>query len=124
MDKIEFEKKWLSVFVPELTNDLYNDCYVYQYLWHVFSYGLVPKEKVLTGDMARDAYNNINKEGAIMIQLWDEETSEQVSAILDEYKTWEKIEDIPELYIVDREWKWTYVSTHENGWCGPYFYKK
>jgi len=124
MDKIEFEKKWLSVFVPELTNDLYNDCYVYQYLWHVFSYRLVPKEKVLTGDMARDAYNNINKEGAIMIQLWDEETSEQVSAILDEYKTWEKIEDIPELYIVDREWKWTYVSTHENGWCGPYFYKK
>ena len=124
MDKIEFEKKWLSVFAPELTNDQYNDCYVYLYLWHVFSYELVPKENVLTGDMARDAYNNINKEGAIMIQLWDEETSEQVSAILDEYKTWEKIEDIPELYIVDREWKWTYVSTHENGWCGPYFYKK
>ena len=124
MDKIEFEKKWLNVFAPELTNDQYNDCYVYQYLWHVFSYELVPKENVLTGDMARDAYNNINKEGAIMIQLWDEETSEQVSAILDEYKTWEKIEDIPELYIVDREWKWTYVSTHENGWCGPYFYKK
>lgn len=123
MDRTEFEKKWLNTFVPGLTDEQYNDCYVYQYLWHVFSYELISNESVLTGDMARKAYDNIDKENAIMIQLWDAETSEQTTKMSDKYKNWEQIEDIPELYIVARDWSWTYVSTHENGWCGPYFYK-
>ena len=106
-----------------LSGDQYNDCFVEQYLWHIFSYELIPKENVLTGDMARKAYENINKENAIMIQIWDDEVDERTTVLLDEYKNWKEIEDIPELFVVDKDWKWTYVSTHENGWCGPYFYK-
>lgn len=123
MNRIEFEKKWLNTFIPSLTDKQYNDCFVEQYLWHIFSYELIPKENVLTGDMARKAYENINKENAIMIQIWDDEVDERTTDLFDEYKNWEEIEDVPELFIVDKDWKWTYVSTHENGWCGPYFYK-
>lgn len=123
MERIEFEKKWLNTFVPDLTDKQYNEWFIDQYLWHVFSYEVISKENVLTGDMARKAYDNIDKENAIMIQIWDDEIIEETEELIDEYKNWEAIEDIPELFIVDKDWKWTYVSTHENGWCGPYFYK-
>lgn len=48
-----------------MTDKQYNDCYIDQYLWHVFSYEVVFKENVLTGDMARKAYNSIDKETGI-----------------------------------------------------------
>lgn len=123
MEREEFKRKWLDAFIPNLTKKQYNDCYVYQYLWHIFSYGLVPKEKVLQGKAAREAYERINKDNAIVIQIWDDDEIEQTFEITNEYKQWENIEDIPELFVVGEQWKWTYVSTHENGWCGPYFYK-
>ncbi len=54
---------------------------------------------------ARKAYENINKENAIMIQIWDDEVDERTTDLLDEYKNWEEIEDVPELFIVDKDWK-------------------
>ena len=123
MFRTEFEKKWLNTFAPDLTKKQYRDCYVGCYLWHVFSYELVPKDRVLSGDLAREAYNAINKENAITIQLWDDGDEIETSLIVEKYKKSEEIEDIPELYVVDKGWKWTYISTHENGYCGPYFLK-
>lgn len=29
-----------------------------------------------------------------------------------------------DVYVVDKEFNWTYVRTHETGWCGPYFSRK
>lgn len=29
-----------------------------------------------------------------------------------------------DVYVVDKEFNWTYVKTHETGWCGPYFSRK
>ena len=26
-----------------------------------------------------------------------------------------------DVYIVAKDFSWTYVKTHETGWCGPYF---
>ena len=26
-----------------------------------------------------------------------------------------------DVYVVDEDFRWTYVHTHEDGWCGPYF---
>ena len=28
-----------------------------------------------------------------------------------------------DVYIVAKDFSWTYVRTHEEGWCGPYFCK-
>ena len=69
MNGQEFEKKWLKKFVPQLTQEQYNTCYLNQYLWHVFSFGVIPGTAVLTGDDARAAYEAADKEGALMIQL-------------------------------------------------------
>ena len=29
-----------------------------------------------------------------------------------------------DVYIVAKDFSWTYVRTHEEGWCGPYFCKR
>jgi len=29
-----------------------------------------------------------------------------------------------DIYITDKEFSWTYVRTHETGWCGPYFSRR
>ena len=29
-----------------------------------------------------------------------------------------------DVYVVDREFQWTYVHTHEDGWMGPYFCRR
>jgi len=29
-----------------------------------------------------------------------------------------------DMYIVDKQFRWTFVITHETGWCGPYFSPK
>ena len=26
-----------------------------------------------------------------------------------------------DVYVVDKDFRWTYVHTHEDGWMGPYF---
>lgn len=123
MTSQEFEKKWLKTFVPDLTKDQYDKCYIEQYLWHVFSFELIPKEKVLSGNEAREAYEKADKENAIIINFWDCDEKTQSSVIDEKSKKWEVLDEKPETYVVDSEWKWTYVSTHENDWLGPYFYK-
>ena len=131
MNGEEFEKKWLKKFVPDLTQEQYESCYLNQFLWHVFSYGMIPKDVVLTGEAAGAAYDAADKEGAITIQL-DKVMSAlnkrkvkdiQTAEIAEKYKKSKAVNKVQELYVVDKDWKWTYVSTHENGWCGPYFYK-
>lgn len=124
MTRTEFAEKWLHTFVPDLTKKQYQDAYLYieQYLWHAFSYEVIPKEKVLSGDMARRAYQHVKKNNAIVIDMWnDDETSE----ITHEQMDTKELDCISEFYVVDKNWKWTYVSTHENDFMGlgPYFYK-
>lgn len=29
-----------------------------------------------------------------------------------------------DIYIVDKEFTWAFVKTHEHRWCGPYFTKE
>lgn len=123
MKRSEFEKKWLESFVPDLTEEQYESCFVGEYLWHVFSYKLIPEERVLMGDKAREAYEKADKEQAFTIRLWLDEENIETEPIREKLKDWKKVDKLQELYVVDRDWKWTYVSTHENGWLGPYFYE-
>ena len=32
------------------------------------------------------------------------------------------LDDFSEVFVIDKNFKWTYVHTHE-GYCGPYFYE-
>lgn len=29
-----------------------------------------------------------------------------------------------DIYIVDKDFTWTFVKTHEDRWCGPYFTRR
>ena len=34
------------------------------------------------------------------------------------------IDELVEVYVTGKNFEWTYIKTHENDWCGPYFMKK
>lgn len=125
MTQKEFKAKWISTFVPDLTQRQYHMCYVNQYLWHVFSFEIIPKGQVLVGDDARKAYARADKQGAVTIQLWEVSDAFITLPIAEQQKDWKAIDHIPELYVVSKDWTWTYISTHENDniGCGPFFFQ-
>lgn len=92
------------------------------YLWHIFSWNLVP---CLSGDDARQALKaHAGDELYLFYNEYPPEDVPQVRPV-----TLEELEAIPtdrgaspgtDWYVVDRNFTWTYVQTHEED-CGPYF---
>lgn len=123
MDKKEFIKMWLVKFAPNMSKSLYKKRIENQFIWHVFSFGIIEKEKYVIGENARQAYDLIDKTDAIVFQLWD--NSEITQPMQDKFNSSKKLDFLPETYVVASDFSWTYVSTHEND-CqglGPYFMK-
>lgn len=118
-----FFNRWLSEFVPQLTKEQYNKIIHGQYVWHAFSYEIIPSNLYLCGDAARRAYNDADKEGAKCYMLWFDD---KPTAITTEFDTAEKLEsddgEYSEFYAVGKNYAWTYILTHETS-CGlgPYF---
>lgn len=123
MNKKEFLDKWIHTFAPNITKSLYNKRIRDQYIWHIFSWDIIPKSAYLKGDDARLAYNNAKKKGAICLHLWyDEETI----PLTEEFYNADKLEtpdgEHSEFYVVGKDFAWTYIVTHEIGMgLGPYF---
>ncbi len=122
MTKKEFYTKWLEVFASTVSKrDI--EKYVQStgnYIWHVFSWELLDERDYLVGDEARKAYDSMNKCDALYIE-WDEH---DVTREL----TWERytaksLDACMEVYVVDKDFCWTYIKTHEST-CGPYFIKR
>lgn len=114
---------WLVKFAPNMSKSLYKKRIENQFIWHVFSFGIIEKEKYVIGENARQAYDLIDKMGAIVFQLWD--NSEITQPMQDKFNSSKKLDFLPETYVVASDFSWTYVSTHEND-CqglGPYFMK-
>lgn len=123
MNKKEFLDKWISSFAPDITKSQYNKHIRNQYIWHAFGWDIIPKEKYLEGDKARCAYNSADKQGAVFLQLWFDESP---IPLTEEFDTAEKIEtpdgDYVEFYVVGKDFAWTYIVTHESSMgLGPYF---
>lgn len=116
--------QWLNAFAPavpksDLKKRVIGDC---NFLWHIFSWELVP---CLKEDEARKAFDALEYDRAIMFHfgyshsgrfdIKDHSFTGKVSAAdLDEY---------PDVYIVAPDLLWTYVHTHESS-CGPYFCRR
>ncbi len=119
MTKAEFYSKWLEVFAKDISQkDI--DKYVKStgnYIWHIFSWGLKSDSQYLVGDEARSAYDTIEKHNAIYINWFDDETTNEATCNLNSAKA---LDDFVEVYVTDKDFKWTYIKTHESG-CGPYF---
>lgn len=123
MSEDELIKKWLKVFGKNVDKKLIEE-HVTSYgnlLWHLFTWGEVP---CLQGDDARKAFDELQYEEAIRFYDGYAGHIEKVSVI-------EKItakavdkDKASDVYIVAKDFSWTYVRTHEIGLCGPYFCKR
>ena len=120
MSDDELLKKWLSIFGKNIDKRLMEE-HITSYgnhLWHLFTWGEVP---CLQGDTARKVFDELQYEEAIRFYDGYASHIEKVSLI---GKVSAKAVDKDrgsDVYIVAKDFSWTYVRTHEEGWCGPYF---
>lgn len=116
----ELRERWLDAFAADVSEEDMGR-YVLaggSYLWHVFSYRLVPCAE---GDAARKALADLpDTECCRFYKEYPPQDQPRISFI--------PMEEVPSLpdaldwYLVDRDFTWTYVHTHEAD-CGPYFCK-
>jgi len=122
MSEDELIKKWLKVFGENVDKKLIED-HVTSYgnlLWHLFTWGEVP---CLQGEDARKAFDELQYEEAI--RFYDGYAGHIEKASVIEKITAKAVDKdkASDVYIVGKDFSWTYVRTHEEGWCGPYFCK-
>ena len=122
MSKQKFINQWLRHFAKNVSKDATDSYVKNQYIWHVFSWRLLDSDSFLTGDDARRAYDEVDKANCIFCDMFG---ANGVShRMLDEYSSSLSIDSyVTELYVVSQDYSWTYIKTHENDICGPYFMK-
>ena len=91
------------------------------HLWHLFTWGEVP---CLKGEDAREAFDALQYEEAI--RFYDGYAGHIEKASVIEKITAKAVDKdkASDVYIVAKDFSWTYVRTHEEGWYGPYFCKR
>ncbi len=119
MTKQKFINQWLRHFARGLSKKQRETYVDNQFIWHVFSFDLIPCRGLLTGNAARDAFDRVEKNDCISCDLFGIGVMDQLP---DEWNTAAKIEGNPlEFYVVAKDFSWTYIKTHEGDLCGPYF---
>lgn len=119
MTKEEFYVKWLETFgfnIPKSDIKKYVKS-TGNYIWHVFSWELLNEGQYLVGNKAKEAYDKIDKKGAIYIEWFSDKHTKDITWDLNTSKA---LDGFVEIYVVGKDFNWTYIKTHE-GMCGPYF---
>lgn len=115
-----FLDRWLRTFAADVPK---SDLKKYvtttgNFIWHVFSWELVPNDKYLKADAARKAYDDADKCGARYVVIYPEET--KPTELTEDMFTASSLDAFDEIYVVGKDFGWTYIKTHEK-FCGPYF---
>ena len=88
------------------------------YLWHLFTWGNAP---CLEGDEARKAFDDLHYSEAMIFYGGRSNRIDGLSCVkkcsADEIDRNEN----SDVYVVAKDFSWTYVRTHETEMCGPYF---
>ncbi len=91
------------------------------YLWMICDRNLINN---LKGIDAKAAYDNADKEGAIVFQ-YDNLFNDDLypKPITSDYDSSTKIdeEQVFEFYVFGKDFSWCYIVTHEFDACGPFF---
>ena len=118
---VYYRKKWKEVFAKDLSQKEQDEIYLEYFLWHLFSY---EKKEHLSIDNARNAFDNLKKgEIYIFYQHLDnllifEDGNTIKSKIFKNLSSYINAD----IYIVDKDFSWTYLLTHEEEYgFGPYF---
>ncbi len=118
MNSCELIDKWISVFGKEVDKKTIAD-HVTSFgnlLWHLFTWGNVP---CIEGDDARIAFDNLQYTEAIRFYDGYAKHIEGIS-VIDKISANNVDKDKKsDVYIVAKDFSWTYVRTHEFD-LGPY----
>ena len=117
----ELRSQWEEVFTKQLSNSQKRKIYFHQHLWHVFSYNKLP---CLEGQKARETFDKKKKDVCYIfyqdneyVLLLENAKGLMAKDIINEINGY-----INDVYVVDKDFLWTYIHTHEY-FCGPYFYQ-
>ena len=112
--------RWLSTFAEGVDKKMIKKHVTSKgnFLWHIFTWCEVP---CLEGDEAKEAFDAleyteaIRATGGFSNKVKKGGTVGKLSAI--------DVDNDPagDVFIVAPDYSWTYVRTHEEGLCGPYF---
>jgi hypothetical protein len=111
------KEQWINTFVDNIDISKID---IDLHLWHIFSY---KRLKCFEKEEANEIFNEIRKNSIYIFfdssdRCYLIENAEIFN--LEEVKTYEN----KDIYITNKDFTWTYVKTHEDGWMGPYFYSK
>jgi len=111
----EVSRRWFRAFAPHVPAED-----VHRYTFNRSSgscmWTALGGRDCLSGAEAKRAFDAQKYERAIIFRAGFDgmgKTCKITAAQLDQNE-----EDV---YVVDEDFRWTYVHTHEDGWCGPYF---
>ena len=122
MENPELIEKWLSVFGEGVDKKLIEDHVTSygNYLWHLFTWGEV---SCLEGNEARKKFDNLEYTEAIRFYDGYSNHIEKIS-VVEKLSSNEVDKDKhSDVYIVAKDFSWTYIRTHEFE-LGPYLYVK
>lgn len=116
-ERQDFKEKWESEFTKTIPKEMKKEISFEAFLWHVFSYEVldcIEKEDSIV------AFNNMKKENCFAFYqhldlVYKLENASSITAA--------DFENEQDIFVVDEDYSWTYIHTHETE-CGPYFYKK
>lgn len=118
----DYRELWENAFANFLTDDekkkiFLNDCeYDCGYLWHLFSYELVPH---FVEFAANNLFNNYNKKACYIFHQRDDEVIIVPNGNKLNSTLFAQSED---LYVVDENFTWTYVVPYDEE-LGYYYYR-
>ncbi|MFT8320268.1 MAG: DUF4275 family protein [Bacillus sp. (in: firmicutes)] len=113
-------KQWEDHFFDHLSENEKKAIYLHNeggFLWHVFSY---EKKLCLKERQADIAFNREPKKSCFVFY---QRGADAIIIENAEALTADDFINEKDIYIVDKEFKWTYVRTHES-LCGPYFSRR
>ena len=124
----EVRDRWLAAFGPHVSEEDLGRHVLSggNYLWHLFSWELVPHE---SGDAALAALGSADFETAYLFYYEHPPVSERrirpvtrEEALALARRNWEEYSAMEgaDWYLTDKDFTWTYAQTHEAN-CGPYF---
>ncbi|MBP3292559.1 MAG: DUF4275 family protein [Clostridia bacterium] len=118
-------QNWLDAFAADVPADILRDDVLKScnLLWHAFTWG---ERECLEGEEAKQAFDALDYTEAICFEngysIFDFPRIDNVHTV--GKMTAADLEKYSDIYITAPDFSWTYVHTHEDPFCGPYFCRK
>ena len=119
----KFKKRFIQEYASEVSKYMLRKHVLNRgnYIWHLFSFELIDSNLYLSGEKAKEAYNQRDKSNAIVFL---EIPTNTFIKFTDEYSNSNNIDGCGEIYVFAEDMSWIYINTHEESiGIGPYFIK-